>query len=99
MRYKLEVDLLRQMNVQPHINFKNEVVKAGEGDTILSLKQLTAVRLLKNNFYDQIQKAENKGGSVDELRKILGRGRSKKGMFEGDITEGELEIGQVSTND
>ena len=79
-----------------HINFKNEVVKAGEGDTILSLKQLTAVRLLKNNFYDQIQKAENKGGSVDELRKILGRGRSKKGMFEGDITEGELEIGQVS---
>jgi len=79
-----------------HINFKNEVVKAGEGDTILSLKQLTAVRLLKNNFYDQIQKAESKGGSVDELRKILGRGRSKKGMFEGDITEGELEIGQVS---
>ena len=59
-----------------HINFKNEVVKAGEGDTILSLKQLTAVRLLKNNFYDQIQKAESKGGSVDELRKILGRGRS-----------------------
>ena len=80
-----------------HINFKNEVVKADEGDTILSLKQLTPVRLLKNNFYDQIQKTESKGGSVDELRKILGRGRSKKGMFEGDIIEGELEIGQVSS--
>tara|TARA_B100000161_G_scaffold261920_1_gene230957 strand:- start:50 stop:994 length:945 start_codon:yes stop_codon:yes gene_type:complete len=80
-----------------HINFKDEVIKAVEGDTILSLKQLTAVRLLKNNFYQQIKMAEIKGASADELKKILGKGRAKMGMFEGNITEGELEIGQVSS--
>ncbi|MAO72232.1 MAG: nitronate monooxygenase [Flavobacteriales bacterium] len=80
-----------------HINFKSEVVKAKEGDTMLSLKQLTAVRLLNNDFYQQVKKAEDRGDSVKELQDLLGRGRSKKGMFEGDVIEGELEIGQVSS--
>lgn len=80
-----------------HINFKDEVVKAKEGDTMLSLKQLTAVRLLKNNFYQQVTDAEIRGESVEELTKLLGRSRAKRGMFEGNIHEGELEIGQVSS--
>tara|TARA_B100000674_G_scaffold19072_1_gene13496 strand:+ start:5354 stop:6298 length:945 start_codon:yes stop_codon:yes gene_type:complete len=80
-----------------HINFKSEVVKAKEGDTMLSLKQLTAVRLLNNDFYQQVKKAEDRGDSVKELQVLLGKGRSKKGMFEGDVVEGELEIGQVSS--
>lgn len=78
-----------------HINFKNAVISAGEGDTELSLKKLIPVRLLKNNFYDQIKSAENKNASVEELTTLLGRGRAKKGMFEGDLDEGELEIGQA----
>ena len=80
-----------------HINFKDEVVKAKEGDTMLSLKQLTAVRLLNNKFYQQVIEAESRGDSVEELSKLLGRSRAKRGMFEGDIDEGELEIGQVSS--
>ena len=79
-----------------HINFKNEVVNATEGDTILSLKALTPVRLLKNDFYKAVQAAEDKCASKEELEQLLGRGRAKKGMFEGDLPEGELEIGQVS---
>ncbi|MBT8186310.1 MAG: nitronate monooxygenase [Croceitalea sp.] len=79
-----------------HINFKNEVVKAHEGATQLTLKELAPVRLLKNAFYEQVQAAYAKGASVDELKQILGRARAKKGMFEGDLKEGELEIGQVS---
>ena len=79
-----------------HSNFKNLVISAGEGDTQLSLKALTPVRLLKNNFYAQITEAENKCASVDELQKLLGKGRAKRGMFEGNLEEGELEIGQVS---
>ncbi|MBT8239370.1 MAG: nitronate monooxygenase [Croceitalea sp.] len=79
-----------------HINFKNEVVKAHEGATQLTLKELAPVRLLKNAFYEQVQAAYAKGASVDELKQILGRARAKKGMFEGDLEEGELEIGQVS---
>jgi len=81
-----------------HINFKNAVVNSNEGDTILTLKQLTPVRLIKNNFYKQVQEAENKGASVEELKVILGRARAKKGMFEGQLEEGELEIGQVGAN-
>ena len=81
-----------------HINFKNAVIKSNEGDTILTLKQLTPVRLIKNNFYKQVQEAENKGASVEELKAILGRARAKKGMFEGQLEEGELEIGQVGAN-
>jgi enoyl-[acyl-carrier protein] reductase II len=79
-----------------HVAFKNKVVSAGEGDTMLSMKQLTPVRLIKNKFYDQVQQAEWRGASPDELRELLGRARAKKGMFEGDLDQGELEIGQVS---
>jgi enoyl-[acyl-carrier protein] reductase II len=79
-----------------HINFKNLVIDSKEGDTVLSLKQLTPVRLLKNHFYQQVMHAENKGASVDELKRLLGRGRAKLGMFEGNLEEGELEIGQVA---
>ncbi len=79
-----------------HINFKNAVLNAGEGDTQLSLKQLTPVRLLKNDFYKLVARAEQEGASAETLNGLLGRGRAKKGMFEGDLAEGELEIGQVS---
>ena len=79
-----------------HINFKNELVKASEGDTILTLKEFTPVRLLKNNFYKQIQSANERHASKNELEQLLGKGRARKGMFEGDLVEGELEIGQVS---
>jgi enoyl-[acyl-carrier protein] reductase II len=79
-----------------HEKFKNLVLTAGEGDTHLSLKQLTPVRLMKNNFFLKIQDAEQHGASAEELLKLLGRGRAKRGMFEGDLEEGELEIGQVS---
>ena len=81
-----------------HINFKNAVINSNEGDTVLTLKQLTPVRLIKNNFYKQVQEAENKGASVEELKALLGRARAKKGMFEGQLDEGELEIGQVGAN-
>jgi enoyl-[acyl-carrier protein] reductase II len=79
-----------------HLAFKEAVVQAREGDTQLSIKKLTPVRLLNNPFAAQIQSAEKNGASTEELEKILGRARAKKGMFEGDMTEGELEIGQVS---
>lgn len=80
-----------------HDNFKNAVINAGEGDTMLSLKSLTPVRLLKNKFYQQVQQAEAICASKEDLEKLLGRGRAKKGMFEGNLDDGELEIGQVST--
>jgi enoyl-[acyl-carrier protein] reductase II len=79
-----------------HINFKNAILEAKEGDTQLSLKQLTPVRLLKNSFYEKVDELEKKCASIEELSNFLGRGRAKKGMFEGDLIEGELEIGQVS---
>lgn len=79
-----------------HINFKQAVVDAKEGDTHLTLKELTPVRLVKNSFYNQVHEAYGKGATPDELKALLGRGRAKKGMFEGDLTEGELEIGQIS---
>ncbi|HLF47168.1 MAG TPA: nitronate monooxygenase [Chitinophagaceae bacterium] len=81
-----------------HMNFKKAVINSREGDTILTMKQLTPVRLIKNKFYLEIQKAESAGASKEELQKLLGRARAKKGMFEGDLDEGELEIGQVSAN-
>jgi enoyl-[acyl-carrier protein] reductase II len=80
-----------------HTNFKDAVVESKEGDTMLSLKKLTAVRLLNNEFYQKVVEAENRGDSIEELRELLGRGRSKRGMFEGNLQEGELEIGQVSS--
>ncbi|WKZ66938.1 MAG: nitronate monooxygenase [Flavobacteriales bacterium] len=79
-----------------HPAFKQRITDAGEGDTLLTLKELTPVRLLRNGFFDQVQQAYSKGASVEELRSLLGRGRAKRGMFEGDLVEGELEIGQVS---
>lgn len=81
-----------------HINFKDAVIKANEGDTMLSLKELTPVRLLKNEFYTKVQQAEERCATAEELKQLLGRGRAKKGMFEGDLAEGELEIGQVSAS-
>jgi enoyl-[acyl-carrier protein] reductase II len=79
-----------------HMNFKNAVILAGEGDTHLSLKRLTPVRLLKNKFFQQVQEAEGRGAEIQELTDLLGRARAKRGMYEGDLEEGELEIGQVS---
>lgn len=79
-----------------HHSFKEAVLRAGEGDTRLSLKALTPVRLLKNPFFEQVVAAEAHGADAAQLSALLGRGRAKKGMFEGDLIEGELEIGQVS---
>ena len=79
-----------------HLAFKNAVVEAKEGSTELSLKQLTPVRLIKNKFWQEVKEAELRGAGKEELAEILGRARAKKGMFEGDLDEGELEIGQVS---
>jgi enoyl-[acyl-carrier protein] reductase II len=80
-----------------HIAFKNAVVHSQEGDTILTMKQLTPVRMMKNKFYEQVRIAENSGGATEELKTLLGKGRAKRGMFEGNLEEGELEIGQVSS--
>ena len=79
-----------------HINFKNEVVKAKDGDTHLTLKELIPARLLKNKFFNDIETLYQKNGSLEEIKKLLGRARAKKGMFEGDLEEGELEIGQIA---
>jgi enoyl-[acyl-carrier protein] reductase II len=79
-----------------HIHFKNAVINATEGDTRLVMKKLTPVRLLNNLFFQQITAAEQRGASAEELKELLGRGRAKKGMHEGKLEEGELEIGQVS---
>ena len=79
-----------------HINFKKMVVNAKEGDTQLTLKELAPVRLLKNKFYQDVAALYAKGPSIEELKALLGRARAKRGMFEGDLEEGELEIGQVS---
>ena len=76
--------------------FKKKIIETGEGDTKLSLKKLVPVRLIKNKFYEQVQQAEDKGATPEELQQLLGKGRSKKGMFEGDLENGELEIGQVA---
>lgn len=79
-----------------HIHFKEAVLQAREGDTKLSLKTLIPVRLLKNDFFNKVEEAELKGADKQALEVLLGRGRSRKGMFEGDLLDGELEIGQVS---
>ena len=79
-----------------HANFKKAVLDAKEVDTQLTLKELTPVRLLKNDFYNHVQKAYEQGASKEALIELLGRGRAKKGMFEGDLTAGELEIGQIA---
>ncbi|KUF42991.1 NAD(P)H-dependent flavin oxidoreductase [Myroides marinus] len=79
-----------------HDNFKNLLLEVQEGDTTLTLKELAPVRLIKNDFYSGLQDLYAKNPSVDELKEYLGRGRAKKGMFEGDLVEGELEVGQIS---
>ena len=79
-----------------HTNFKNAILKSSEGDTVLCMKKITPVRILKNKFFSDVQLAENQGSDTIELLKILGKGRARKGMFDGDLEEGELEIGQVS---
>jgi len=81
-----------------HPAFKDAVIQAREGDTHLSMKDVVPVRLLKNPFYEQVRELEARGASRDELMALLGRGRAKKGMFEGDLKEGELEIGQVAAS-
>jgi enoyl-[acyl-carrier protein] reductase II len=80
-----------------HQGFKDTIVSANEGDTVLTLKKLTPVRLIKNQFYKQVQEAEEACATTDQLEDILGRARAKRGMFEGDLNEGELEIGQISS--
>ena len=80
-----------------HLNFKNAVIDAQEGATELTLKELTPVRMMKNKFYQDIQVAYHENASPEKLKELLGRARAKKGMFEGDMIEGELEIGQVSS--
>ena len=80
-----------------HVAFKERILSSVEGDTRLSLKALTPVRLLHNDFAARVQQAEERGASREELTEMLGRGRAKKGMFEGDLSEGELEVGQVSS--
>ena len=79
-----------------HPSFKDEVIKAAEGSTVLTLKEITPVRMLKNSFFQKIAALYEKGVDVEELKTTLGRGRAKKGMFEGDLEEGELEIGQIA---
>lgn len=81
-----------------HINFKNRLTAMKEGDTSLALKKVVPVRLIKNDFYNHIKEAEDRGASADELKEILGRARAKRGMFEGDLNEGELEIGQIASS-
>lgn len=79
-----------------HIEFKKRIIGAMEGDTLLTLKKLTPARLLKNKFFEKVQELEARGANSDEIRQLLGKGRAKMGMFEGNLEEGELEIGQVS---
>ncbi len=78
-----------------HQNFKNKIIDLKEGETFLSLKRIAPVRLIKNVFFDEIKNAEDTGAEIEELKKILGHGRSRKGIFEGDLEQGELEIGQI----
>lgn len=80
-----------------HFSFKDRCLRLNEGDTMLTLKQITPTRLVKNDFYKRVEEAEQRGASVDELREILGRGRAKLGIFEGDIFDGEIEIGQAAS--
>ncbi len=79
-----------------HADFKKRVIESQEGETVLTLKTLTPVRLIRNKFYDQVKEAETRGASAEEIKLLLGKGRAKKGIFEGNLEEGELEIGQIA---
>lgn len=81
-----------------HFTFKDRCLRLNEGDTQLTLKQLSPTRMVKNDFYKQVEEAEARGASKEELRELLGKGRAKKGIFEGDLFEGELEIGQIASS-
>ena len=81
-----------------HINYKQRVIHSTEGETALTLKQITPVRLIKNKFYLEVKAAEERGATKDELAFLLGKRRAKRGIFEGDLEEGELEIGQISAS-
>lgn len=78
--------------------FKERCLSLGEGETVLSLKKVSPTRLIKNNFYEEVKEMEDRGASADEIREHLGCGRAKKGIFEGDLIEGELEIGQAASH-
>jgi len=80
-----------------HQAFKETIVNTQEGETFLSLKKLTPVRLIRNEFFKRVAEAESSGATVERLEELLGRARAKRGMYEGDLTEGELEIGQISS--
>jgi enoyl-[acyl-carrier protein] reductase II len=80
-----------------HENFKNAIITTVEGGTKLVMKQITPVRLIRNEFFSKVEEAELRGATADELKELLGKGRAKRGMFEGDLSEGELEIGQVAS--
>lgn len=80
-----------------HPSFKQKVWDTPEGGTLLSLKKLAPTRLIKNEFFEQVKAAEDGGAPADTLKELLGKGRAKKGMFEGDLREGELEIGQIAS--
>jgi enoyl-[acyl-carrier protein] reductase II len=80
-----------------HDHFKQKLVNLQEGETTLALKQITPVRLIKNDFYRKVNEAEARGAGAEELKILLGKGRARKGIFEGDLNEGELEIGQVAS--
>jgi enoyl-[acyl-carrier protein] reductase II len=84
------------MESSAHEAYKQAVIKAEEGDTVLTLKKLTPVRFIKNDFYEKVKAAEAACATKDELALLLGKGRAKKGIFEGDLEEGEIEVGQVS---
>jgi len=79
-----------------HLNFKQKIIETHDGDTQLTMKKVVPVRLIKNKFYNEVEKKENEGANAEQLKELLGHGRARKGMFEGDLDEGELEIGQVS---
>ncbi|OFX62436.1 MAG: 2-nitropropane dioxygenase [Bacteroidetes bacterium GWA2_30_7] len=79
-----------------HLNFKNKIIETNDGDTMLSMKKLVSVRLIKNKFYSEIERLENEGATREKLAEALGKGRSKLGMFDGNLDDGELEIGQIS---
>jgi enoyl-[acyl-carrier protein] reductase II len=81
-----------------HINFQEAILEAKSGDTALTMKNLVPVRLLKNSFYEQVQNIESQGATKEDLEELLGKGRAKRGMLEGDLSQGELEIGQVSAS-
>ena len=80
-----------------HENFKRRVFSTDEGGTMLALKKIAPTRLIKNEFYDQVRQLEDSGASAEQLKELLGKGRAKAGIFEGDLVNGELEIGQVAS--